>query len=222
MGKSSKKPQYSSGGVIINGHNVSSAHKNGNSINSSYNMTDKEKEIYSGIQDNLSSSLGDLFEFSDEKLDLWKKQLDNYKEEGIKNINEIYEPMQNNLKNDIASRFGNLDNSIFMDNLNKITDNKAEAVSDLSKSVLEKQDKLYYNEMANRLNYIALLNNLNSAMNNNMLAYMEMAQSNAESGNKHNLANSQSNGFNNTLGAINSIGKTALSFVNPISSIFGK
>ena len=177
MGKKSKYPNYSSGNIVVNGNTVASTSKNDGSINSSYNMSDTEKNIYNSIQNNLETSLGNLFEISDEKQQMWNNQLDAYKQEGINQINSIYTPMETALKNDIASRFGNFDNSIFMDNLSNITDNKAQAVADLSDSLLMKQDELYANEMANRINYITLLSNLNTIMNNNILSYMLAAQS---------------------------------------------
>ena len=43
---------------------------------------------------------------------------------------------ENNLKNDIAMRFGNLDNSTFLNNLKKITDNKSKATPITSKNII--------------------------------------------------------------------------------------
>ena len=134
--------------------------------------------------------------------------------------------METSLKNDIASRFGNFDNSIFMDNLSNITDNKAKAVANLSDSLLMKQDELYSTELTNRLNYISLLNSLNTSMNNNILNYMQMGLTNAESGNNYNdrayqASLQQQQAFANTLNSVANIGKTALSFANPIMAAKG-
>lgn len=223
MGKKSKYPNYSSGNIVVNGNTVASTSKNDGSINSSYNMSDTEKNIYNSIQNNLETSLGNLFEISDEKQQMWNNQLDAYKQEGINQINSIYTPMETALKNDIASRFGNFDNSIFMDNLSNITDNKAQAVADLSDSLLMKQDELYANEMANRINYITLLSNLNTIMNNNILSYMQAAQSNAESGNNYNAnAYNAQNSGGSLLSGLADIGTTALSFYNPIAGAASK
>lgn len=228
MGKSSKYPKYSTGSIEINGNTVASTtKKDNNTISSSYNMSNTEKEIYNNIQQGLSSSLANLFEISDEKQNQWQEELDAYRKSGIDEINSIYTPMETNLKNDIASRFGNFDNSIFMDNLSDITDNKAKAVAGLSDSLLMKQDELYSTEMTNRLNYISLLSSLNSTMNNNMLTFMTAAQSNAESGNNYNdrayqASLQQQNAFANTLNAIANVGSTALSFVNPTAGTVSK
>lgn len=223
MGKKSKYPKYATGSVDINGQNVSNAQRNkNNTVSSSYTMNDTEKSIYDGIQSNLSTSLQDLFSISDEKQKQWDEQMNSYKQSGIKNIEDIYTPMQTALKNDIASRFGNFDNSIFMDNLNNIADNKAQAVANLSEALLQKQDELYTTEMANRLNYISLLSNLNTTMNNNMLSYMQLANANSASGNSYNANAYQASLYNpyaNTLNAIANVGQTALSFVNPVAGI---
>lgn len=217
MGKHSSYPKYSTGNIVVNGQTVATTTKDedNNTINSSYNMSDSEKNIYNSIQNSLSSSLKNLFDFTD-KQDIWDKELDAYKQKGIEEINSIYTPMETNLKNDIASRFGNFDNSIFMDNLSDITYNKAKAVAELSDSLLEKQDELYSDEMTNRINYISLLSNLNTVMNNNMLSYLQAAQSNAESGNNHNdkaYNASNSGSWLDTIGTISNIGSQMLSFI---------
>lgn len=222
MGKKSKYPKYTTGSVNINGENVSKSNKKNNTVNSSYTMNDTEKSIYDGVQSNLATSLQDLFSISDEKQEQWNNQLDSYKKSGIQEIENIYNPMQTALKNDIASRFGNFDNSIFMDNLNNITQNKAQAVADLSESLLQKEDELYTTELANRLNYISLLSGLNTAMNNNMLSYMQLANANSSAGNSYNANAYQASLYNpyaNTLNAIANVGQTALGFVNPVASI---
>ena len=158
MGKKTKYPNYATGSVEINGQNIATANKNkNNTVSSSYSMNDTEQDIYNGIQTNLATSLQDLFSISDEKQEQWNEQLDSYRQSGIRDIENIYTPMETALKNDIASRFGNFDNSIFMDNLNNITENKSQAVAELSESLLQKQDKLYNTELANRMNYISLL-----------------------------------------------------------------
>ena len=196
MGKKSKRPSYSNGSVTLNGQSVATSKKNKDgTISSSYNMNSTEEALYNGIQSNLLSSVKNLFTITDADKKLWQQELDAYKKQGIDEINSIYTPMENNLKNDIAGRFGNLDNSIFLDKLSTITDNKAKAVSDLSESLAAKQDELYSNELSNRMSYITLLSGLNTNMNNQILAYMNMAKSNSDSGNNYNKQNSSGNNF---------------------------
>jgi len=216
MSKKSKYPSYSAGTITINGNTVATSKKKKNNVTTSYNMGNTEKSIYDGIQDNLSSSLKNLYTISDQKQQQWNDELDAYKKAGIEEINSIYTPMVNDLRDNIASRFGNLDNSIFMDNLNTITDKQAKAVSDLSDNLLTKQDELYTTELKNRMNYITLLSNLNTAMNNNMLSYMQMAKSNSESGNNYNKNSYQggsSGGLNGLYSTIGNLGSNFLSFL---------
>ena len=218
MGKKSKYPKYSTGSVDINGQSIATAQKNKkNTINSSYTMSDTEKAIYDGIQENLATSLQDLFTISDETQQKWDQQIDSLKQSGINEINSIYDPMQTALKNDIAARFGNLDNSVFMDNLNNITNNKAQAVADLSESLLQAENDMYTTELTNRLNYISLLSGLNTTMNNNMLSFMQLANANSSSGNSYNGNSYQASLYNpyaQTLNAIANVGQTALKFTN--------
>ncbi len=224
MGKSSKYPAYATGNININGNNVASTSKQNNTVNSSYNMSDLEKSIYDGVQSNLAQSLGNLFAISDEKQKQWNSQLETYKKQGIKAINDIYTPMETALKNDIASRFGNLDNSIFMNNLSSITDNKAQAVADLSDNILSKQSDLYNTELANRMNYVNTLNNLYNGFNNNILNYMQFALKNSESGNNYNdraykAKIQQQKMFLNTLDAIANLGTQGINGYKTLTDV---
>ena len=117
-------------------------------------MSDTEKNIYDSVLNNMDSSLANLFKISDPQRQAWNSQLDALKQSGIDNINSIYTPMQNNLKNDIAARFGNLDNSTFLNNLKKITDSKSQAVAQLSNNLSLAQNDLYTQELQNRMNKI--------------------------------------------------------------------
>lgn len=188
MGKSSKYPAYSSGSISVNGQTKATAQRDskGNLVSSNYNMSDSEKNIYNSVQDNLYSSLGNLFTITDSDKQAWNSQLNAMKSKGLQTIDETYTPMETNLKNDIASRFGNYDNSVFLNNLNTITNKKAQAYADLSNNLLTEQNNLYSEELQNRINTITLLSNLNTALNDNILNYTNMANSNAESGNSYN------------------------------------
>lgn len=219
MGKSSKKyPEYSTGSITINGNKVATTtkDKDNNVINTSYNMSDSEKKIYNSIQSGLNTSLNNLFTISDAQRKEWDSQLDAIKEQGIDEINSIYTPMETDLKNDIASRFGNFDNSIFLDNLNEITDKKSKAVADLSNDLLSVQNDLYTNELQNRINTITLLNNLNSVMNTNILNYANAANSNSNSGNNYNnnAYTATTNSSNSLFGNLLDVGSTILSFIS--------
>lgn len=186
MGKKTKYPSYSGGEVRINGNTKTSSQKIGDTIVSNYNMSETEKNIYDSVLNNMDSSLANLFKISDPQRQAWNNQLDALKQSGIDNINSIYTPMQNNLKNDIAARFGNLDNSTFLNNLKKITDSKSQAVAQLSNNLSLAQNDLYTQELQNRMNMISFLNGLNNSFNNNILSYMGLANQNSSSGNSYN------------------------------------
>lgn len=221
MGKKSKKyPEYSTGSISVNGNTVATTKrdKNNNIVDSSYNMSATEKKIYDSIQKNMSSSLSNLFKITDANRQEWNNQLEAIKTKGMEQIDSIYKPIETNLKNDIASRFGNFDNSVFMDNLNTITDKKAKAVSDLSNNLVSVQSQLYNEELSNRMNTLSFLNNLNSVMNNNIINFTNAAMSNSSSGNSYNNtaynANSASGGFLNGASSLANTfltGATALS-----------
>lgn len=188
MGKKSKYPDYSTGTITVNGKTVASTtrDKNNNVVGSSYNMSSAEKKIYNSIQNNFYNSLKGLFDITDADKKTWNSQLNAMKSQGIQQINDIYTPLETNLKNDIANRFGNLDNSVFMDNLNEITDKKSQAISALSNTLLAAQGDLYSNELNNRINNISFLNNLNAAIDNNILNFTNAAMNNSTSGNNYN------------------------------------
>ena len=188
MGKKTKYPEYTNGSISVNGRQVASTvkDKNNNIISSNYNMSNAEQKTYNAIQQGLYNSLGNLFSISDNQRNEWSNQLNAMRNQGISEINNTYTPMETNLKNDIASRFGNFDNSIFLDNLNSITDKKSKAIADLSDNLLSKQNELYSDELKNRINTITLLNNLNSVMNANILNYTNAAASNSSAGNNYN------------------------------------
>jgi len=211
MGKSTKYPSYSGGTVSINGKNVAKTSKKNNTVNSNFNMGKTEASIYNSIQNNMSNVLSDLFTISDPQRQEWQQQLSALKNVGIANINDIYTPLQNNLRNDIASRFGNLDNSVFLDNLNAITTNKSKAIADLSNNLALTQNDLYNKEIQNRINLLALLDGLNNSINNNILSYLGLANQNANSGNQYNQARYQATvSQNSPLTQIAKLGASAL------------
>ena len=187
MGKSSKKyPKYSSGTINVNGSNVASTYKKGNNIFSNYNMSDDEKRAYGYVQKSLADSLPSVNVFDENTKQNLQSQLDAYTLNGQKLINNIYSPRLRDLKNDVASRFGNLDNSVFMDNLNSIEANRAESVNNLAQDVMSKRDELVGNELAQRYTYLNFLQDIQNQMNSNIMNYISGSQSNSSSGNSYN------------------------------------
>ena len=111
-----------------------------------------------------------------------------------------------------------------MNNLSSITDNKAQAVADLSDNILSKQSDLYNTELANRMNYVNTLNNLYNGFNNNILNYMQFALKNSESGNNYNdraykAKIQQQQIFLNTLDAIANLGTQGINGYKTLTDI---
>lgn len=186
MGKNSRYPSYSNGAVNVNGNNVATVSKKGDTVTSNYNMSDLEKQIYDYAQNSLATSLPNINVFDSDVLQGINSQLDAYKNKGMQSINDMYAPILRNLRNDMASRFGNLNNSMFMDNLNNIEKNRATAISDLAQNLLIQRDDLYNAEIARRYNYLNFMNNMQNQIMNNMFKYFDIAGKNSSSGNAYN------------------------------------
>ena len=216
MGKSSKYPSYSSGTISINGQNKATTSKKGNNIITNYNMSDDEKRAYEYAQKSFADSLASVNVFDDETKQNLQSQLNAYTLNGQKLINNIYEPMLDDLKTDVASRFGNLDNSVFMDNLNSIEENRAESINNLAQDVLAIQDELISNELSQRYTYLGFLQDIQNQMNSNILNYIGASQQNSSSGNSYNAqsyaanqassSNTYSNYANLASGILSSLG----------------
>ena len=142
-------------------------------------MSDAEKNLLNYTNQNLLSGLQNVNVFSDDVQKNIQNQVNAYRNKGLKALDETYKPMLDSLKSDIASRFGNLDNSAFMDNLNSIEKHRAEAMSDLTQDILAKQNELYEQELNNRYNYLNTLSNTNQQLYSNILDFLKLANSTA-------------------------------------------
>lgn len=218
MGKSSKYPGYSGGTISVNGQQKASTYKVGNDIISNYNMSDAEKKAYDYAQNSFADSLSKVNVFDNNTQKNLQQQLNAYTANGQKMINNMYTPMINNLKTDIASRFGNFDNSVFMDNLNNIEANRAESMSDLAQDVMAKRSDLINNELSQRYSYLNFLQDVQNQANSNMFNFINASQQNSSLGNNYNAqayTNGQSAGnttFNNYANLFGKILSTFLSY----------
>lgn len=195
MGKSTKNPSYSTGSVTVNGQQKASVGMNGNTVNASYNMNDTEKKIYDYAQNSFLESLPNVNIFSDQTLQNLQNQVNAYTQKGIKTLNNIYDPMLSNLKTDIASRFGNFDNSSFLDSLNNIEPNRADAVSALTQDIMSQQNSLINDELSRRYNYLNLLSGIQNNADANAMNYIQQAFAQSKSGTDYNLQ-TRRNDFN--------------------------
>lgn len=178
-------PSFTGGQVSVNGQPVASASLSNGVINSNYNMTDAEKYIYGYAQNTLADILPQLNIFSPETLNSLQTQVDAYTNKGVNTINNIYNPMVKTLQNDIASRFGNFDNSVFMDNLKSIESKRSDAVSSFAQDIMAKRNELIKDELSNRYVYADFLNQIQNQTVNNILSYISTALSSSSSGNSY-------------------------------------
>jgi type I site-specific restriction-modification system R (restriction) subunit len=177
----SKKTSYTNGNYSINGETKSTTRKKGSTVYGNYNMNNAEKTVYNYAQKTLAEILPQINTFSDSTMADIQSQLNAYQNQGEKTINNIYTPLLKNLKSDIASRFGNIDNSMFLDKLNSIESSRSDAISQLAESILSKKSDLINNELSNRYNLVNLLNTLQNQYNNNALSAISSVLSLANS-----------------------------------------
>lgn len=187
MGKvsSSDYPSYSNSSISLGGSTAKAGLRNG-VLKSSYEMSDAESAIYNYALDTLSSILPQVNTFDAGVQTSLQSELDAYKNSGIQSINETYNPMITDLQNNIASRFGNLDNSIFADNLGDIESERAGAVSSFAQDVLAKQSSLQSDELTKRYALIDLLSGLANNTYSNALSAISTALGSSSSANNYN------------------------------------
>ena len=166
--------------ISVNGNEIAKTKTSSNNISANYNQSEIEKDLLDYTNQELLSGLKNINVFSDDHREDFQKQIDAYTKQGIKTLNDTYTPIYRNLKADIASRFGNLDNSIFMDKLNDIEKNKTDALETLTENILAKQNELYETEMNNRYNYLDRLTETNQNLNDTILNYLKLAISNSK------------------------------------------
>lgn len=165
----------------LNGKTKATTKRRGDTVYSNYNMNQYEKAVYDYAQKTLADIVPQINTFSQDTRNDIQSQLNAYQNQGEKTINNIYAPLLNNLKTDIASRFGNIDNSMFLDKLNNIENSRTGAIAQLAENILSKRNDLINNELTNRYNYINLLNSLQNQYGNNALNTITAALNSAKS-----------------------------------------
>ncbi len=214
---SSNKPYYS-GNVIINGQKVASNYKKGNSVYSSYNMNDNEKALYDYLGQTLALNVPNVNVFSDDVRQQLQDQIGAYTNQGVNLINSMYTPMLNSLKTDIANRFGNFDNSVFMDNLSGIESKRADSMSSLAQDILAKQNELVNDELSKRYDYLDFASGLQNQIDSRILDYLGLAAQNSSMGNAYSNASRSASGSGfNTSALLSNLVKNAINTANPAS-----
>ena len=176
MGKTSKSNKAQSGTFSISGGPVATYNKG----NVDYKLNQELQSVYDYAQNALANALPSLNVFSQENLDTLNKEVDAYKQVALKQLNDVYTPMLAETRNDAAKRFGNLDNSVYLQNLDSVENKRKEAVSALSQDLAAKQSALINEQLENRYNYLNFMNNLQNQITNNALSATGLANSSAK------------------------------------------
>lgn len=182
---SSNYPKYSSSSVSIGDSTATTGVIDG-ILSSNYDMSDAESQIYNYALNTLASILPSINTFDSDTLSSIKSQVDAYKDEGITDINSLYNSDLSNLENDSVSRFGNLDNSIFSDNLSNLESERANAVSSFAQDVLSKQSELESDELTKRYALVNLLSGLSDDIYSNALKTISTALGSSSDYNSYN------------------------------------
>ena len=184
MGKSSSTPvqSYANGVVSINGEQKASQKKIGDTVYSDYNMSVSEKKIYNFAQNSFLENLPNINVFSENTQKNLQNQLNAYTQSGLNAIQNYYTPMLSNLKTDIASRFGNFDNSVFLDKLSSLEANRADAMNSFAQDIMAKRNELINDELSNRYNYLNFLIGIQNQYGANAFNYLSQAGNASSSG----------------------------------------
>jgi hypothetical protein len=126
------------------------------------------------------------------------------KEQGINTINDIYNPMVKGLQNNVASRFGTLNASTFIDELNNIEKNRAGAVAKLSQDLLANSSKLDDSQRTQNYDFINLISGLKNSSLDDIYNMLGLSRLSSDLLNSYNLANFNKNATNaaNSAGSI--------------------
>lgn len=194
MGKQTKSVSYPSNTksiTNINGMPVAESYIKNGTMYSNYYSTPQQQELDNYINNAISSALPQLNSFLPETIEAMNKEMEAYTQKGVNYINNLYTPMIQKVQNDSAARFGNLDNSIFLDNLNKIESKRSDAMSSFTQDVQSKQNQLANNELQKQYNYLNMLmnyqnQNLQNAYNAARLNQSNLSMNNAYQNNLYN------------------------------------
>lgn len=220
MGKSKQSPPppapgFSNSSVIQDGRTTSKTYKDKKTgqIITEYFSDPNELAFQNQLSDMLHNYLPNVNTFTPEYYAQKSSALKAQQDLGTQQINDVYNPMLTNLKNDVASRFGTLNSSSFLDELNNIEKQRGYAVSDLSNNLLANSNNMDAQQLAKNYDFINLLQG--NQANNLSEIFSNLNLSNALSGmsNSFNLSNYLNQvDYNNALNA----SRSNSSFLGPM------
>lgn len=192
--KSAAQPVYNpSASISVNGNTVANAKSTKNGATMSYTMSPYEEAGYNYANKAIYDNLQNVNTFSDDTMKNLDNQVKAYLNQGVQTINSTYTPMIRNMQNDVARRFGNTNNSVFMDNLRDIESQRAAAISDLAQDVTVKHSDIVNDELSRRYDYLNYLNNYQNQIYANMLSMLALNNDLLNTNNSHLNGRSASN-----------------------------
>lgn len=194
-----KKSSFTNGTVRLNGQTKASTYKKGKTVYTDYYMSPDEQAAFDFAQKSFAENLPNINVFSEDTRNDFKNQLNAYTKKGIDTINSVYSPMLKNMKNDIASRFGNFDNSSFLNDLKEIESSRSDAISSLAENLVLKENDLVNDELARRYDYLSFLNGVSNQALSNLSSFASLANANSSMGNSGS-SSSSSGMFGSLLG----------------------
>lgn len=136
----------------------------------------KQKDMAQEKINNITATLGQT---PAEMAAQYQGTADSFVNDAQKTFMQQYDPALRSLKNDIASRFGTLNASVFTNDLNSLENNRASAFADISNKAQMLKGDLVNQQEAGKLNQIqalgGVLNNTQSNMLNNLQAPLSAA-----------------------------------------------
>lgn len=194
-----------SGAINISG-GPNTTYKNGIT---NYNLNPTQQKAFDYAQKAFADGLSSINVFSEDTQKQLNNQVDAYTQNALKELNTLYTPMLQNVREDSARRFGNLDNSVFLDNLNSVENNRANALSSLAQNIVAKQNELINDELQNRYNYLNFMNAYQNQVMDNALNFSNLANNTAKLNGQYLTQNAktQSNGINDMIAAAATIAK---------------
>lgn len=199
---SANYPSYSSSDISFGGSSASTGVKNG-ILTSDYNMSNNEADIYNYALSTLANILPQLNTFDTNTLSSIQSSVDSYKNSGLDSINSLYNSSLKNIENDVVSRFGNLDNSAFVDNLDNLESERSKAVSSFAQDVLAKQSGLESDELTKRYALAEFLNGIANNTYDNALKAISTALGSSSNANNYN------NDLYNAISALKNTGSSS-------------
>lgn len=179
MGKTTKLdyPSSSVSSLTVNGLPITTTSTDGTTISADYYFSPTQTAINDYVEASLLNSLPNINTLSSGSTSNIDKQIQAYLNNGAETINDTYTPMIRSLENDVAKRFGNLDNSVFMDNINNLESSRAKAINALAQDVESKRNDIVDDALSNQYDYLNFLTDYQNQVYNNMLNTLQLSQS---------------------------------------------